>query len=109
MTLLNDPTFVEAARALAERTIAQGPANDAARVDSLFQLVLGRPPRDAERSSLMGFLGLERARFEAQPEQASELLAIGASARGDGAPAELAAWTALGRVVLNLHETITRY
>jgi hypothetical protein len=109
LTLLNDPTFVEAARALAERVLSPAPADDGERVAALYERVLGRSPRDTERASLLGFLETERARFAAHPEEAKALLAIGASSRGDEAPGELAAWTALGRVVLNLHETITRY
>ncbi|WP_337175521.1 PSD1 and planctomycete cytochrome C domain-containing protein [Paludisphaera sp.] len=107
LTLLNDPSFVEAARALAGRVLADTPEDDAARVDLLYRLVLARPADDAERSSLLEFLEGRRRFYRDNPAEAGKLLSVGqAPATGD---AETAAWAMTCRVVLNLHESITRY
>jgi mono/diheme cytochrome c family protein len=107
LTLLNDPSFVEAARALASRLLADGSADDAGRIDRLYRLVLARPAADAERSSLLEFLEGRRRYFRDNPAEAEKLLHVGqAPATGD---AETAAWAMTCRVVLNLHESITRY
>ncbi|MGC4005672.1 MAG: DUF1553 domain-containing protein [Pirellulales bacterium] len=118
LTLLNDPTFVEASRATAERLLesgddskpASGEAVDAARIERLYQLTLSRAPSALERSSLTEFLTKQRAAFAAGESDPAKYLKIGLrppNAKLD--PVELAAWTSVCRVVLNLHETITRY
>lgn len=107
LTLLNDPSFVEAARVLSGRILADATADDAARIDRLYRLVLARPPLEAERASLLGFLEGRRTFFRENPSEAEKLLGVGqAPPSGD---AEVAAWAMTCRVVLNLHETITRY
>ncbi|WP_165229150.1 PSD1 and planctomycete cytochrome C domain-containing protein [Aquisphaera insulae] len=109
LTLLNDPTFVEAARVLAQG-ILRDRGDEAARIDRIYRLALARPPRDGERGSLLSFLAAQRAYFGSRPAAAEELLGVGLAPRTkDVTPAELAAWTAVCRVVLGLHETITRY
>jgi hypothetical protein len=114
LTLLNDPTFVEAARVLAESLLAQGLGSDGARLEALYLRALARPPRAAERTSLLDFLGRMRRAYEESPEDARKLLAAGIATppRGfvpTGKEVEAAAWTSVCRVVLNLQETITRY
>ena len=111
LTLLNDPTFVEAARVLAARLLADPkPADDAGRVDALFRRVLARPSGPKEVASLLSFLGAQRDLYRAQPGEASKLLKVGVAPAPEGVDAgELAAWANVCRVVLNLHETITRY
>lgn len=107
LTLLNDPSFVESARALAGRLMVEAPADDAARIDRLYRIVLARPAEEAERASLLEFLQGRRGFYRENPAEADKLLHVGrARAAGD---AEAAAWTMTCRVVLNLHETITRY
>ncbi|MBL9188538.1 MAG: PSD1 domain-containing protein [Opitutaceae bacterium] len=108
LTLLNDPTFVEAARHLAARAIEAG-ATDAARLHEAFQRALGRTPRAAERDSLLKLLAAQRGYYRANPEDAKKLLRIGLSAPPGGDPVEHAAWTQVARVIVNLHEFITRY
>jgi hypothetical protein len=109
LTLLNDPTFVEASRALAQQLLAGG-GTDAERIAKLYQRALARPPRAKEAASLAKFLAGQRELYKASPEEAQKLLQIGiAPVRGTDDSAELAAWTNACRVVLNLHETITRY
>ena len=107
LTLLNDPTFVEAAKVLAVRVIAE-PA-DEARLTAVFQHALARPPKEKEQQSLLAFLATQRAAFKSAPDDARKLLATGLTPPPAGDTGELAAWTSLCRVVLNLHETITRY
>lgn len=110
LTLLNDPTFVEAARVFAQSLLAARETGDAARLNQAFLRALGRPPAAAERSSLQRYLDAQRAEFRRAPAQAEALLGVGLAPRPAGAdPAELAAWTCACRVLLNLHETITRF
>jgi hypothetical protein len=111
LTLLNDPTFVEAARVLAEKLLADGdPKDDGARIERLYQRALARSVRPAESASLVDFLSRQRGFYHDHPTEADHLLKVGQSPPADGLdPAEAAAWTTVCRIVLNLHETITRY
>jgi hypothetical protein len=106
LTLLNDPSFVEAARVLAESVAAEGPTDTPSMLDRLARRVLGRPLRVAEAASLGDFHARQHAHFSASPEEAKALVSVGQSPPGDP---ELAAWVSVARVFLNLHETITRY
>ncbi len=113
LTLLNDPTFVEAARSFAAHLLSMKsgkPGGDGELLDEAFKRALARPASGKERPSLMALLGDQRAHYAANAEEARKLLAIGNAPNPPGlAPAELAAWTNVCRVILNLHETITRY
>jgi len=110
LTLLNDPEFVEAARVLAQNVIASKPADDGARIEAIYQRSLARSPKPKERESLLKFLATQRQCYKENPADAAKLVRIGVSPVPAGADEiELAAWTSVGRVVLNLHETITRY
>ncbi|HSP43521.1 MAG TPA: DUF1553 domain-containing protein, partial [Luteolibacter sp.] len=111
LVLLNDPTFVEAARAFAQRLMKEKPdASDESRIHHAIRTALAREPRDGEADSLLKFLGEQRQNYQKQPAEAESLLRTGQSgSRVSGDYAELAAWTQLCRVILNLHETITRY
>jgi hypothetical protein len=109
LVLLNDTTFVEAARVLSQRVLRSA-ADDEARLNQLFVLVLARPPRTEETTVLRTQLAVERQTFRADPSAASQLLAVGQSpADPTLAPAELAAWTTLASVVLNLDEAVTNH
>jgi hypothetical protein len=107
LVLLNDPEFVEAARAFAARAIADGGPDDAAKVNWAFTRATSRPPTPEEAKILIDLLGrLRNAPDAAQP---ARLLAVGDRPNPPGvAPTELAAWTNVCRALLNLHETITR-
>lgn len=110
LTLLNDPTFVEAARAFAIQLLSLKGADDSARLDSAFQRALSRAPKAKERQSLLAFLDRMRKAYKERPEDAKQLLTVGmipSPAPLD--PLEFAAWINVCRVVLNLNETITRY
>ena len=110
LTLLNDPSFVEAARAFAGRVLSAQRASDDARLDFACEEALARPIKAKERKSLTEFLALQREHYRLNPEEAKRLMSVGfAPEPKDADRAELAAWTEVCRVVLNLHETITRY
>jgi hypothetical protein len=110
LALLNDPSFVEAARALAERIVREGGDGDAARIDWAYRHVLSRAP-ESEIATVLGQLREKHlAHYQANPEAAQETALVGERpAPKDIEPADLAAWTSVARVLLNLHETITRY
>jgi hypothetical protein len=109
LNLLNDPAFTEAARVMAARLLAepQGAEDVVARA---WSLCLSRPPTADESQILGEFHMQELQRFTANPEEAAQLLTVGASpAPQEIPPVRLAAATSLARAILNLHETITRY
>ncbi len=109
LVLLNDPSYVEAARGLAARIIREEGAGQEARLNRAFRLVLSRPARPEEVSVLMRLLSRHLEQYTAEPASARALLSIGFSPiPADIDAAELAAWTSVARVVLNLNETITR-
>lgn len=110
LTLLNDPAFFEAARVFAARLLEDRTAgDDAARIRLAYRLALNREPRDAELTSLTGFLATQRATFKTAPADAEKSLAVGLAPRPKLDPIEHAAWTQLSRVLLNTQEVITRY
>jgi hypothetical protein len=109
LVLLNDPTYVEAARVFAERIIREGGAGEDSRITWAIGHALGRKPNPDEMRILTD-LHEKHARDYAKDRGAAEkLLHAGARAvPGDLDPRELATWTSVARVILNLHETITR-
>jgi len=110
LTLLNDATFVEAARVFATHLLGSGRASDNRRIEAVYQKALGRAPRSKEAASLRKFLSEQRDYYKINPEDAKKVLDVGFSpAPSDADETELAAWTQVCRVVLNLHESITRY
>jgi hypothetical protein len=110
LTLLNDPSFMEASRVFASKLLADPGRSEAQRLNAAFQRALARLPKEPERKSLLEFLGAQRDHYQHHCEESQKLLHIGlAPAARDEDPNELAAWTQVCRVILNLHETITRY
>lgn len=109
LVLLNDPTFVEAARSLAERVLKEA-GDDSARIDALFRHAISRRPDSTEHKLVTDLLARRRAEFADDHASARELLAVGVAPRDKSLDeVELAAWTATARAVLNLHEAIARY
>lgn len=105
---LNGPVFVESARLLAERILSEQPT-DSSRLEAVFQQVLQRAPRDREIDTLSTLLAAQREHFAKHPEDATKLASVGDSpVAADLKHEEVAAWTSVCRVILNLHETITR-
>ena len=110
LTLLNDPTFVEAARVFAQHALSATANSDAERIDLIFQRALARPAKAKEKESLLSFLESQRAHYKSGGDDPKKLIGIGFTPAPDKIdPVELAAWTELCRVVINLHESITRY
>jgi hypothetical protein len=109
LALLNDPSFVEAARVFAARILAEAPESDSGRIELGWRTVLGRRPAAEEVGVLAELLARHRRDFAADPSAAAALLAVGrAPLRAGVDRAELAAWTAVARALLNLHAAITR-
>ncbi|MEY4273046.1 MAG: hypothetical protein RL250_1912 [Verrucomicrobiota bacterium] len=107
LTLLNDPTFVEAARVLATRLLALPGERD--RLNTAFRLAVGRDIKATERAGLEKLIADQQAYYAANPAEAAKLLKIGLTPPPPGDPATHAAWTQACRVLLNSHEVITRY
>jgi len=112
LTLLNEPVFLESARALALLALKDGGATDADRLRYAFRRCLARPPAAEETEPLLALLQRESRRFATgainpwdlavgKPEEALRL-------PPDATPAQLAGWTVVARVLLNLDETITK-
>ncbi len=109
LVLLNDPTYVEAARVFAGRIVRHAPADTAGRIEWAVQQLLQRPATVVERQTLVPLVEKLAQQYQAQPAEAKKLLQVGfAPADAEASPAELAAWTGVSRVLLNYHESLTR-
>jgi len=109
LALLNDPTYVEAARALAQRALLEGGKDDKTRLIYAFRLATARKPSGKEVDVLRGLLDGRRDVFRKDRPSAVKLLGVGESQRDRRLdPAEHAAWTTVASVILNLDETITK-
>ena len=109
LVLLNDPSYVEASRTLAARILTECGGTAEERVAWAWRTVLQRLPRVEEMETVLPLLRRHLEEYKANPAAAEQLLRTGQAAVPSGVDkAELAAWTHLARVLLNLHETITR-
>jgi hypothetical protein len=109
LALMNDPTFVEASRALAQRTLLEGGRDERSRLAYAFRLATARTPSSKETGVLRGLLRTRLASFQQDRQSATKLLDVGESPRDKRLDtAELAAWTTVASVILNLDETITK-
>ena len=109
LVLLNDPTYVEAARALAQRTLLEGGADATSRLGYAFRLTTARKPSGKEADVLRQLLDRRLAEFRRDRESAVKLLSVGESPRDKRLDVvELAAWTTVTSAILNLDETITK-
>jgi hypothetical protein len=109
LNLMNDVAWVEAARKLAERMIADGGSSPEARVRRGYELVLARSPRADENSTILKVLAKLEAFYLDHPEDAVQFVSHGKSPRKDRVSAgELAAWTAIASLILNTDEAITK-
>ena len=109
LLLMNDPQYVECARALAERAISEAGKSVEARAARIFQLCTGREPVSAELAVLVKTYEQHLATYQADPEAAKQLAAIGSAELNKKLPTdELAAWTMIGNLVLHLDEVITK-
>jgi hypothetical protein len=109
LVLLNDPQFVEASRAFADRILREGGQSVSSRLTFAFRQATGRAPGADEAKVLESLLRQQLASFKASSEEARKLSSVGAFQPQSGAsPEELAAWTAVASVLLNLDETVTK-
>lgn len=109
LVLLNDPTFVEAARAFAARVIRDGGETFDDRLDFAYHLCLSRSPDEEESQLLRNLFTQTQAEYNSNAEAAREFVSLGRSpAPGSISAVELASWSAVTRTLLNLSETITR-
>jgi len=109
LVLLNDPTYVEAARVLAERMMNEGGADPARRIRYAFRLATAREPDAKEVQVLREIERAELAQYRRNKEAAAKLIGVGESKVDPKLDAsELAAWTTVASTILNLDETITR-
>ena len=109
LVLLNDPTYVEAARAFAAQIVTTKAGSVEERLLFAWRRALQRAPRPEELTVLRELYEKQLAAYRADGKAAEELASVGLAARPEGVDvADLAAWTHVARVLLNLHESITR-
>ncbi|MHC4995606.1 MAG: DUF1553 domain-containing protein [Planctomycetota bacterium] len=109
LTLLNDPTFVEASRVLGQRMLTEGGASPEDRIGFAFRIVTARTPRQGELRILKGAYDQVLADFTANPSNARRLLTVGDS-KPDASldPVRLATQATVASMIMNLDETITK-
>ena len=109
LLVMNEAQYVEAARVLAQRGLHKGGGSDETRIRYLFQLVTGRAPDAEEILIVQGALADHRAHFTADTKAAEALIRVGVLPPDATVPAsELAAWTMIGNLMLNLDEVLTK-
>ena len=108
LILMNDPTYIEAARSLAQKAMTSG-KDPHSRIAFAFRQATSRPPSTPELQVLRELFQQQLTRFQRDKKAASDLLKVGASACDPKLDAiELAAWTMVASTILNLDETITK-
>ena len=109
LVLLNDPEFVEAARAFAARILKEGGTTPEARIAWAWREATGRAAKPAEIETLRALLERQRAAIGQNAGATAEIITVGpAPAPAEVSRADLASYTAVARAILNLHETVTR-
>jgi hypothetical protein len=109
LVVMNDPVYVEAARALATRVLREKTLTLEQQLALAFRLTLARPPEKKELAVLLRTYREQKGNFQREAKAAEELLSIGESPRPkELPPADLAAMTGVANVLLNLNETMTR-
>ncbi len=110
LVMLNDPSYVEAARSLAANTLKDNNQESAAVIANMFQRALSRQPTDRESRVLQQLFESHLQHYQKERMEAEKITSIGISKRPDTIPVDqLAAWTSVARVIMNLHEFVTRY
>ncbi len=112
LATLNEPVFVESARALALRTLREGGNSDASRLSYAFRRCVARQPTSQETSVLLAFLQKQQERLGSGWLSARDLTGFAVTDKTplptQVTPNQWAAWTAVSRVILNLDETVTK-
>jgi hypothetical protein len=108
LTTLNDPTYVEAARAMAQRAM-EATQSPEGRIEAIYRYVLAREPEPKEQQVFLKAIDRLKKQYSADPEAAKKLLAVGESKRDEKLdPVDQAAYTGVCLAVLNLDETLTK-
>lgn len=109
LVLMNDPQFVEAARMFAERIIKEGGESIESKIEFAMRTATARQPSQPAAAVIKATFEHEKTVFAQDVERAVKLLSVGEKPRDEALdPAEHAAWTIIGSMILNLDETITR-
>jgi hypothetical protein len=112
LAALNETLFVECAQALARKTLSEGGSTDADRITYAFRRALARPPTGDERTELLSLLAKQRTRISEGWVNANEIASGSETPSADlpkgSSPTQVAAYTIVSRVILNLDETITK-
>ena len=109
LTLLNDPTFIEAAKMFAQKIILEGGQSNTEKLNWAFKEALGRKIASAETAALTKLLASQSTYYKNNKSDAQKLLLIGNKKVNSKIPADkLAAWTQVARTIMNLHEFIVR-
>jgi hypothetical protein len=109
LALLNDPQFVEASRAFAGRILSHGGATTEERIRYAFRIATARPPTRDEIELVSRILTEQLSEYRANGDAAEKLLSVGSfKVPGKLDRGELAAWTTIAGMILNLDETITK-
>ena len=109
LVLLNDPTYVEAARKFAERILTEGGKTTNERLSFAFRSATARRPAERELAVLQAMLAVQLAKYRANRADAQKLLKVGESPHDETLDsAELAAWATIAGAILNLDEVVTR-
>ena len=109
LMLMNDPQFFEAARAFAERAIKEGGETPEARIAYLFEAATARLPNSVEEALLLKTFQAHYQELEADPEAAKALITVGESVPDETLDAvEVAAWTMIANLILNLDEVLNK-
>ncbi|MBS0211295.1 MAG: DUF1549 domain-containing protein [Planctomycetes bacterium] len=109
LVTLNETVYVEASRALAERVLEAGSADNSERLERLFRRVVARRPTAAEQDILLKRLAILQQHYDRDRDAAKALLSVGDSKRNEKLDlAEHAAWAELCSLVMNLDEAVTR-
>ena len=109
LVLLNDPSYVEAARVFAEQILASEMTTDEERVTQATRQALSRDPNEQEIEILTSLMQQQRAHYQSHPEAAKELIAVGLAPVNDSLdPVETATLLSATRAIMNMHEFITR-
>jgi hypothetical protein len=109
LALLNDVTYIEASRVLAEKLLSEKSKTDDQRLERLFRVATSRDILPSERQVLGAALARLRQQFSSDKDAAAKLISVGEKPRNPQLDAtELAAWTTVVSTVMNLDETITQ-
>jgi hypothetical protein len=109
LVLMNDPTYVEAARKLAERMMKEGGATPEDRIAFAFKLATARSPKEKEVAVLKRVFVSQRERYAKDKPAAEKLLKVGESPRDEKLDTiDLAAWAMVANAIMNLDEVVTR-